>query len=35
LRLAKQEMIHSKYSHPYYWAGYVLNGESDSSVNFH
>jgi CHAT domain-containing protein len=35
LRLAKQEMIHSKYSHPCYWAGYVLNGESDSSVNFH
>ncbi len=35
LRLAKQSMIKSKYSHPYYWAGYVLNGESDSIIRFH
>lgn len=28
LRLAKTEMIKSKkYSHPFYWAGFVLNGD--------
>jgi CHAT domain-containing protein/Tfp pilus assembly protein PilF len=35
LRLAKQSMINSKYSHPYYWAGYVLNGEPDLTIKFH
>jgi CHAT domain-containing protein len=35
LRLAKQEMIRSKYAHPYYWAGFVLNGEPDSRIDFH
>jgi CHAT domain-containing protein/Tfp pilus assembly protein PilF len=35
LQLAKQSMINSKYSHPYYWAGYILNGESDSTIKFH
>ncbi|MGA2586315.1 MAG: CHAT domain-containing tetratricopeptide repeat protein [Candidatus Aminicenantales bacterium] len=34
LQLAKQSMINSKYSHPYYWAGYILNGESDSTIKF-
>jgi CHAT domain-containing protein len=35
LRLTKQKMINSKYSHPYYWASFVLNGESDSKIIFH
>ena len=34
LRLAKLEMIKSKYSHPFYWAAFVLNGEYSSKVNF-
>jgi len=34
LRLAKLEMIKSKYSHPFYWAAFVLNGEYASKVNF-
>ncbi|MCX6564189.1 MAG: CHAT domain-containing protein [Candidatus Aminicenantes bacterium] len=35
LRLTKQKMINSKYSHPYYWASFVLNGEPDSKIIFH
>ncbi len=27
LRLAKMKMIGSSWSHPYYWAGYALNGD--------
>jgi CHAT domain-containing protein/Tfp pilus assembly protein PilF len=34
LRLAKLEMIRSKYSHPFYWAAFVLNGEYSSKVSF-
>ncbi len=34
LRLAKLEMINSKYSHPFYWAAFVLNGDYASRVNF-
>jgi len=34
LRLAKLEMIMSKYSHPFYWAAFVLNGEYSSKVYF-
>jgi len=32
LRLAKLEMIGSKYAHPYFWAAFVLNGEFSASV---
>jgi CHAT domain-containing protein len=35
LQLAKKEMIRSPYSHPFFWAGYVLNGESESPIIFH
>jgi CHAT domain-containing protein len=34
LRLAKLEMINSKFSHPFYWASFVLNGDSNSTLNF-
>jgi CHAT domain-containing protein len=34
LRLAKLEMIDSKYSHPFYWAAFVLNGNYNSTINF-
>lgn len=34
LRLAKLKMINSKFSHPFYWAPFILNGESNSTVNF-
>jgi CHAT domain-containing protein len=32
LRLAKIKMIKSGYSHPFYWAGFVLNGEYSSAI---
>lgn len=32
LRLAKIKMIQSKYSHPYYWAAFVLIGDFNSPV---
>lgn len=33
LRKAKLDMIASPYySHPYYWAGYILNGDGDRVV---
>ncbi|MGB8951701.1 MAG: CHAT domain-containing protein [Candidatus Aminicenantales bacterium] len=35
LRLAKLEMIHSRYSHPFHWAAFVLNGEYSSTIDFH
>jgi CHAT domain-containing protein len=34
LRLTKLDMIQSKFSHPYYWAGFVLNGDYDSRIDF-
>lgn len=34
LRLAKLNMIESKYSHPFYWAAFVLNGDHSSNVKF-
>jgi len=34
LRLAKIDMINSKYSHPFYWAAFVLSGDSNSKLNF-
>ena len=34
LRLAKLKMINSKLSHPFYWAAFILNGESYSKLNF-
>jgi CHAT domain-containing protein/Tfp pilus assembly protein PilF len=33
LREAKLEMIHSSvFSHPYYWAGFIINGKTDSRI---
>jgi len=33
LRRAKLELIHSKVlSHPYYWAGFILNGKTDGVI---
>jgi hypothetical protein len=33
LRRAKLEMIDSKVlSHPYYWAGFILNGKTDDII---
>jgi len=26
LRLAKMQMLRSRYAHPFYWAAFVLNG---------
>jgi len=34
LRKAKILMINSKYSHPFYWAGFILNGEYSSPISF-
>ena len=33
LQLAKLNMLKSKYAHPFYWAGFILNGEYDSKPN--
>ncbi len=33
LRQAKLKMLGSRYSHPYYWAPFILMGESSSSVS--
>ncbi len=32
LRLAKLRMIDSKYSHPFYWAAFVLNGDYSNTI---
>jgi len=34
LHLAKLDMISSKFSHPFYWAAFILNGDSSSILNF-
>ena len=34
LRLAKTDMIKSRFKHPYYWAGFVLNGDSAQHISF-
>ena len=34
LRLAKLGMIKSKFSHPFYWAAFVLTGEPRARLNF-
>ena len=35
LRETKKEMQRTKYRHPYYWAGFVLNGDGESKITFH
>ncbi len=35
LRLAKLSMLKSKYSHPFYWAAFVLHGEPRSTLDVH
>lgn len=34
LRLSKLKMLNSKFNHPFYWAGFVLNGNFNSVMNF-
>lgn len=34
LRLAKLSMLKSKYSHPFYWAAFILHGESSSALDY-
>jgi CHAT domain-containing protein/Tfp pilus assembly protein PilF len=34
LRLTKLEMIQSDFSDPYYWAGFILNGDCESRIDF-
>jgi CHAT domain-containing protein len=34
LRLAKIDLLKSRYSHPFYWAPFVLHGESASRLDF-
>lgn len=34
LRLAKIKMLRSKFSHPFYWAGFILNGDYQSRLSF-
>jgi CHAT domain-containing protein len=34
LQMAKLKMIKSKYSHPFYWSAFVLNGDYASKINF-
>ena len=33
LRLAKLKMIKSKYSHPFYWAAFILNGKFSTRIS--
>lgn len=35
LRLAKIDVIRSRYSHPFYWAAFILNGEFKEAIHFH
>jgi CHAT domain-containing protein len=34
LRLAKMKMLNSKFSHPFYWAGFILSGNFNSKLAF-
>ncbi len=34
LRLAKIRMIRSEFSHPFFWAAFILNGDYHSKLNF-
>jgi CHAT domain-containing protein len=34
LQMAKLKMLKSKYTHPFYWAAFVLNGDYASRVSF-
>jgi CHAT domain-containing protein len=34
LRLAKVKMIRSEFSHPFFWAAFILNGDFHSKLNF-
>jgi tetratricopeptide (TPR) repeat protein len=34
LKAAKMEMMHSPFSHPYYWAGFIISGDASSGVCF-
>ncbi len=35
LRMAKIRMMKSKYSHPYYWGAFILNGDYRSTITSH
>jgi CHAT domain-containing protein/Tfp pilus assembly protein PilF len=35
LQKAKQEMIKSRYKHPFYWAPFVLNGDAEGMIKIH
>ncbi|MDH7512779.1 MAG: CHAT domain-containing protein [Clostridiales bacterium] len=35
LRLAKIRMIRSEFSHPFFWAAFILNGDHHSKLSFH
>ncbi len=35
LRETKKDMKKTKYRHPYYWSGFVLNGDGESNITFH
>jgi len=35
LRMAKISMMKSKYSHPYYWGAFILNGDFRSTITSH
>ncbi|MFW6173477.1 MAG: CHAT domain-containing protein, partial [Elusimicrobiota bacterium] len=34
LRLAKLKMMNSKFSHPFYWSAFILNGDYSAKLNF-
>lgn len=34
LQNAKVDMVNSKYSHPFYWAAFILHGDFSSCLRF-